>query len=396
MSHEREQFRNPFRPGAGHMPPYLAGREDEHSEFAKLLEQSTILENAIISGLRGVGKTVLLETFKPQARRQGWLWVGTDLSESATLSEQMIATRLLTDVSIVSSQFVRHVESKNGVEGHALDADYLTELCNATPGLMADRLQAVLRVVAEGMPDDYRGIIFAYDEAQLLSDHAERDEYPLSVLLEVFQAVQREGIPFMLLLSGLPTLFPKLIEARTYAERMFRVLFLDRLDAQASRDAVTKPIEDAGCPVHFTEDSVDRICEKSGGYPYFIQFMCREVYDVFLQAPRGGPVPSVPLGSITRKLDSDFFAGRWAKATDRQRELLWVIAQLPNHDEEFTVQEISSLSREIEAIKKFSPSHVSQMLVAMADLGLVYKNRRGRYAFAVPMLGDFILRQPSP
>ena len=84
-------YTNPFRPGAGHMPLYLAGREVEKDEFRKLLEQDVILENLVLTGLRGVGKTVLLDTLKPIAISKGWLWVGTDLTEAASLSEDRIA-----------------------------------------------------------------------------------------------------------------------------------------------------------------------------------------------------------------------------------------------------------------------------------------------------------------
>ena len=128
-----------------------------------------------------------------------------------------------------------------------------------------------------------RGIIFAYDEAQNLSDHAEKEEYPLSLLLDVFQSIQRQGIPYMLVLVGLPTLFPKLVEARTYSERMFHVVFLDKLNREDCRDAIIKPIEDQNCPIRFTDDSVEMIGDLSDGYPYFIQFICREVYDVWIR-----------------------------------------------------------------------------------------------------------------
>src|SRR5438874_12633465 len=99
-------FKNPFRPGAGHMPPYLAGREHEMKEFKRLLQQEVILENLILTGLRGVGKTVLLETFKPQAIQAKWLWVGTDLSESSSVTEEKLALRLMTDLSIVTSTLI--------------------------------------------------------------------------------------------------------------------------------------------------------------------------------------------------------------------------------------------------------------------------------------------------
>ena len=80
-----------------------------------------------------------------------------------------------------------------------------------------------------------------------MSDKSEKEEFPLSLMLDVFQSIQKKGIPFMLVLAGLPTLFPKLVEARTFAERMFRVIFLDGLDDAASRDAILKPIEQSKC-----------------------------------------------------------------------------------------------------------------------------------------------------
>lgn len=78
-------FTNPYRPGAGHMPPHLAGREREHAEFDQLLRQDPVLKNLILTGLRGVGKTVLLETFKPRAVAAGWHWVGTDPVRTRTM-----------------------------------------------------------------------------------------------------------------------------------------------------------------------------------------------------------------------------------------------------------------------------------------------------------------------
>src|SRR5256885_1097011 len=100
------KFANPFRPGAGHRPPYLAGRIAEQREFERLLDQTIILENPLLTGLRGVGKTVLLETFKPLAIQRGWIWVGTDLSESASVSEEALAVRLMADLSVATSSLV--------------------------------------------------------------------------------------------------------------------------------------------------------------------------------------------------------------------------------------------------------------------------------------------------
>lgn len=392
-------FDNPFRPGAGHMPPYLAGREAEQNEFRRLLNQITITENMILTGLRGVGKTVLLETFKPIAIEKGWLWVGTDLSESASVSEAALALRLLTDLAVIASmleapkgQLSIGFESENTLPP-TYSYNTLNALYEATPGLVTDKIKRVLEAVWGGLPrSGKRGIIFAYDEAQTLSDQHAKEQYPLSALLDVFQSIQRKGIPFMLALTGLPTLFPKCVEARTFSERMFHVVVVDRLGKADSRKAILEPIKKKGCPVSFNEVSVDKIVELSGGYPFFIQFICREVFDVFIQQTQAGAKMGVPTDEIFRKLDSDFFAGRWARATDRQRALLTVVAQLESAESEFTVQELVEGSRR-HLKKPFSSSHANQMLVSLSHAGLVYKNRYGKYSFAVPLLNQFILRQ---
>lgn len=393
------ELTNPFRPGAGHMPPHLAGREREKAEFSRLLGQHVILDNVVLTGLRGVGKTVLSDTFRPMAVSAGWLWVGTDLSESASISEDNLATRLLADLAVATSSLTLPIDDKSVgfTAGHgekSLSFEVLAQVYETTPGLAVDKIKAVLALVhraLQGRPD-VRGIIFAYDEAQNLADHAEEKQYPLSVLLDTFQSIQKMGYRFMLVLVGLPTLFPKLVEARTFAERMFHVVFLDRLDREASRAAIEVPLKTIDQVDALSPESIGVVIETSGGYPYFIQFMCREVYDVFVQQKRAGEKLSVPIAEILRKLDTDFFAGRWNKATDRQRELLTVIARLENADSEFTVQEIVQESQSgLE--KAFSSSHANQMLVALAEHGLVYKNRHGKYSFAVPLMGRFILRQ---
>ncbi|MCA1711928.1 MAG: AAA family ATPase [Actinobacteria bacterium] len=400
-----QQFKNPYRPGAGHMPPHLAGREGEFDEFDRLLAQDTILENMVLTGLRGVGKTVLLETFKPRAVQEGWLWVGADLSESASVSETSLAMRLIADLSVATSAFSTDLPSATPVgfsgpkeprEHVLLTYDILAALYEATPGLVGDKIKRVLEVVhgvllQHGRPK----VVFAYDEAQNLADHVQKEQFPLSVLLDVFQSVQRKGVPFMLVLTGLPTLFPKLVEARTFAERMFRVVTLGRLDENESREATLKPIEVANCPVSFNEESVRTIVGQSAGYPYFIQFICREVFDVFIQQMASDVPPGVPIDAIQHKLDTDFFAGRWAKVTDRQRELLWVIASLDRADDEFSIQEVVERSRAV-LPKGFSSSHVNQMLASLSEQGLIYKNRFGRYSFAVPLLGTFIRRTYAP
>lgn len=390
--------RNPYRPGAGHRPPYVAGRELEQRDIETYFDQDSILTNVVLTGLRGVGKTVLLDQLRSPAQDRKWFWVATDLSESASVTEDSLSTRLMADLSVVTSafQFQERVQAGPGFTSQTahivrrLDYSFLKGIYEQTPGLTVDKLKAVLETAWLAIKDSgARGIIFAYDEAQNLADHAARDQFPLSMLLDIFQSIQKKGVPFMLLLTGLPTLFPKLVEARTYAERMFHVVTLNRLNKGDCTAAINKPIEDF--PIQFTPTGVARICEVSGGYPYFVQFICRESFDLVL---RGIVLDDVQFQSIVTKLDTDFFAGRWAKATDRQRDLMIIVASLPNAELEFSVQEIAEASKST-GDKPFSSSHINQMLGSLVGSGLVFKNRHGKYAFAVPLLSHFINRQCS-
>ena len=393
-------FTNPFRPGAGQPPPYLAGREQERDAFSQLLQQAPILQNLILTGLRGVGKTVLLETFRPLALEKGWFWAGNDFSEATGVSEQNLAVRILADLSpIVSSFTLTEVDKKvigfkrMGERSEIkLTFPVLMSIYNTTPGLETDKLKNVLQIIWDTVKSKVNGIVLAYDEAQILKDKAVDKQYPLSLLLEVVQFLQRKQIPYLLILTGLPTLPTNVIEARTYSERMFKVMTLDKLNEAESRDAILRPIQIKSCPVTFNERGISELIKYSSGYPYFIQFFCKEVFDAILQQIKVGiKEPAVTVAENVRKLDSDFYFGRWSRVTDRQRELLMVIAKLPNANEEFTIKEIASKSVDLK--NQFKTAYINNTLGKLIEFGLIFKNRRSKYSFAVPLLADYINRQ---
>jgi len=392
---------NPFRPGAGQFPPYLAGRTQEKADFQKLLEQQPIMQNLVLTGLRGVGKTVLLDELKPLAIKSGWYWAGSDLSESASVSENTLSTRMIADLSIITSSFTVLDEQRNLIgfnripERKDIKADYavLNLIHASTPGLESDKLKRVLEFVWDVIKANAKGIVIAYDEAQILKDKAEEKQYPLSVLLEVVQYIQRKNIPYLLILTGLPTLYPNLVEARTYAERMFKVITLTKLSDDETSQAIKEPINKQGCPVTFSDIGIAEIIKYSSGYPYFVQFFCREAFDVILQQIESGiEIPFIKISDFVTKLDVDFYSGRWSRITDRQRELLSIIATLPTANEEFTVKDIVTKSND-DSVTPFKPTYVNNLLVKLIEAGLIYKNRRSKYSFAVPLLADYINRQ---
>lgn len=398
-----QSFLNPYRPGAGQPPPYLAGREKEANQFRVLLKQKPILKNLVITGLRGVGKTVLLESLKLEAVTSGWFWAGTDLSESASVSEQNLSIRILTDLSSLVSSFTIAEEERSSIgfitktEKIESKLNYTTlfSIYTVTPGLEADKLKHVLEFIWNVVKSRVQGIVIAYDEAQILKDRAEDKQYPLSLLLEVIQYMQRKEIPYLLVLTGLPTLVSTLSETRTYSERMFEIITLTKLTDNETRTAIMAPLQKTKCPVTFSEHGINEIIKHSSGYPYFIQFFCKETFDsVVQQINVGVETPSVVISEFVRKLDRDFYAARWSRVTDRQRELLTVIARLPNANEEFTTKEISDKSVEV-LENPFAPAYVVNSLIKLASSGLIFKNRRGKYSFAVPLLADYINRNAT-
>ncbi len=396
---------NPFRPGAGHRPPVLAGRGREQEHFRRLLREDFATENLLITGLRGFGKTVLLDDLKRTALAEGWVWVGNDLSESASLSEDRLALRILTDLAqSLSEILVQGADGQTATSKHAQDEakddldpttfEALKTKYERTPGLPSDKLKSVLgRVGSILTRAKLRGLVLAYDEAQCLSDHAQRDEFPMSMLVETVSSLQkRDGVtPILLVLSGLPQVFNALIAARTYTERMFHVMQMERLSRQDTAQALFSPMKPLMPPLNCPPDLFEKVVDLSGGYPYLIQFFGKELIDGLLK--NGGILhkDQFPSPDVMDRLDAGLFAARWNKTTDKQRRFLKLIANRgTNRPNEFSAIEIAALSN---GSGEFDSSQANQLLLALCERGLIYRTRHGRYAFTVPMSEAMILRR---
>jgi hypothetical protein len=158
---------------------------------------------------------------------------------------------------------------------------------------------------------------YLYDEFHFIEDGKITDNFPLSLLLESFSHVQQDGLRYYLVLSGLPPLFPNLVKAKTYAERMFSVKGLENLSKEASKKAINVPLKDY--KISFTDELIDTIVEETQGYPYFLQF-----YPYYLIQN----IPKKKIGSkdfnemyplILKELDESFFSGRFNRASDSER-----------------------------------------------------------------------------
>jgi hypothetical protein len=400
---DRRQFlENPYRPGAGHAPPFLAGRDGEQSHFKRVLRELRPSDNFLITGLRGFGKTVLLGRLRGMAEEHGWIWVGNDLSESASLSEERLALRILTDLAHTISAKLPAKSTANGSAGQKAPApdfgcdqrvfEALKGVYENSPGLPNDRLKAVIqRASSLAARARAHGIILAYDEAQCLSDHADRDEFPMSMLVETVASLQKGDaiVPVMLVLSGLPHVQDALTDTRTYTERMFRVMRLDRLSRDETRAALSTPLEHLMPPLYISRDLLDKVVDLSGGYPYLIQFFGKELVDKLLENGGTLPADAFPADDTLERLDAGLFGARWNKTTDKQREALGLLAgRGPDAGREFSAQELATLSD-----GGMTNPQASLMLQTLCDRGLVYRTRHGRFAFTVPMSESMINRR---
>jgi hypothetical protein len=175
---------------------------------------------------------------------------------------------------------------------------------------------------------------------------------------------------------------------------MFDVLRLENLTLEGSKEAIIEPIKKHQSKLGFSDTSIDLIAKTSSGYPYFIQFICKETFDSFIAQIKQGAEPSVPLTEIVAKLDIEFFEPKWSLATDRERDLLSVIATLPNCHDEFTIKEIMDQEKKYPLDKLIGDSHINQLLTKLSKKGLVFRTpRHGKYTLGVPMLGKYIQRQ---
>jgi hypothetical protein len=390
---------NPFRPGNGLIPPYLAGRIKEIEEFENIfLNQLPIQSNLVLSGLRGVGKTVLLNAFKEKAIRKGWIWAGNDMSASAGVDEHTIGIRLITDISNalpeISLTFIGASDLKVNflVTEKYLTPKVVSAFYDKEPVLEVDKLKHTLELIWDNIKAKAKGVVIAYDEAQTLVDKPTDKQYPLSMLLEAISHLQRKGIPYLLVLVGLPTLYPNLIACRTYSERMFRQISLSNLSNTDSEDVITKPLEELKESIQIEGEDLVKIVQLSKGNPYFIQFLGKEVYDYYTQQKAiGSKKPKVIYERIFSKLDDDFYQARYDRATEKQKSLLNIISKVKGADEKFAVKDVINASKEFG--QPLKSTAIILMLISLMEIGLVFKNGRGQYSFALPMFAQFLIRK---
>lgn len=379
---------NPFRPGNGIIPPYLAGREKETLWFKNSLESALSLpQNLVLSGIRGTGKTVLLKKFEEICAKKKWLFVRREFNSKLNQEGEFLDA-LLTDIITKTKGVSLAKRLKKPVIGFKKDnidnteEDIIYILTQKYKGPLGDKLEAILEDVYESIyKAGYNGLVLLYDEFHFIEDGKIGNNFPLSLLLESFSHAQQKGLRYYLVLSGLPLLFPNMVKSKTYAERMFSVKNIGNLPKEASQKAIRLPLKKS--KINFIDDLINTIVKETQGYPYFLQF-----YPYYLIQN----IPKKKIGLIEfnemyplilKELDGSFFSGRFNRASDSEQKILFEMAKL--------VPEIKF--SELREKTKIDKNYLNQIMINLIEKGLIFRIGRGKYKFTLPLFEKFLLRK---
>jgi hypothetical protein len=385
---------SPYRPGNGIDPPYLGDREEQIEAVRAFLKNPRHPRNVLITGLRGVGKTVLLNHMQAEAEAAGWIVVDREFSD-ADAEPLAFANALLTDVNRALRRLslsARLREKAGQLLQTAIDSvgalavsygefkvSLDTKRLREAPRRLDDDLRdALMRICELCQKSEHKGLVLRYDEFHVIREHSGAPT--LSALLSATSAVQQHSLPMMLMLCGLPPVVDNLARSKSYSERMFATQELGNLRPPEDRAALVDPAVRNGR--RYADEVVDAVMEDSGGYPFFIQ-----VYgDALWTGSQGEALAMTDFRRLRPRilatLDAGFFRARYVRASPNERSLMRNIAV---HGESATIEQLQQTSGR-------KNNEIQPMLSALIQKGLVYRPERARVAFTAPMFGAFLLR----
>jgi len=381
---------NPYTPNAGARPPALVGREDELAAFdvllARLVRGSTD-QSVIVTGLRGVGKTVLLGEFRIRAEAQGWIAVEAEITRHPDFGLRMaqLTRRALLQLAPkarwkdrarraagVLKSFTITVSS-NGALTAGLDVEAAEGV--ADTGEIVQDLADLVVALGEVAKESGRGVVFLFDEIQ----HLPRVDFE-ALIAALHKSVQR-ALPITFVGAGLPQM-PRLAgEAKSYSERLFRFPSIGRLPREQALRALVQPASDLG--VAFTDEAADEIVAFTEGYPYFIQEYGRIVWDEAVDAPISAADVAAVRPLVAAKLDGSFFRVRAERTTPLELSYLRAMAELGAEPQK---------AGEVAAVLKRGAAQVGPTRARLIEKGLLYTPGYGLAAFTVPQFDKYLLR----
>lgn len=388
--------KNPYRPGAATPPLFLAGREPQLARFPKLLSAAPeIPANLRVTGLRGVGKSVLLKEYEQIARDAGWAVMRQQV-EPRHNTEQDLSRLIASGVRAAQERMSRTRRVRAAVSGaveagrRLLTVQYedITFSLGGHAGADVELSKALYDAVEAALDTGHEGFAVLLDEAQVLRDDTGRTgEHPLSMLVAAVNALQEAGLPLALVLCGLPTLRASLQRARTFSERMFRGESIGALDGNPgpARDAFERPL--VGTGMRLDEDLVARVLTEVEGYPFFIQLWGAELWEAAGDAGTGtftSALLDVVEPAIYSRLDEEFYAGRVETLTPSEQDLLLDTAACPYPP---------LRTGDIRARSPKSEANVNVLMGRLTEAGVLYRVQKGVYEYTAPKFHQYLARR---
>ena len=388
-------MRNPYAPGAGQRPPELAGRDRELDAFDIVLERVSRgrpERSLVLTGLRGVGKTVLLNTMRGAAVRRGWgtgkLEARPDVPLRRPLSAALhLAVRELAGrhpdqadevLAVVKSFALRAADPGAKVrERWQPGIDVPAATGRADSGDIEVDLVELLTDVAGLAATSGRGVAVFLDEMQ---DLLPAD---VSALCAACHELSQDGLPLIVVGAGLPHLPAVLSASKSYSERLFRYLRIDRLEREPADRALLAPAQDEDAD--FTADALAAMYDATDGYPYFVQAYGKAVWDAAPTSPVTAQDVEVAAPEAEAELAVGFFGSRYERATPAEREYMRAMADLGQSSGDGPVATAA-----VADLLGRRPQSLSPARDGLIKKGLVYSGERGQIAFTVPHFGRYL------
>ncbi len=383
---------NPYTPNAGAEPRYLAGREHELDAFRVLLrrlKKGYTDQSMIVVGLRGVGKTVLLSTFRGIAEEEGDLvGIEAEITKHEDFGRRMggLVRRALFGVAPSAKWKDRGRRAAAVLRSFQItvtgEGELSASLGGTEPaegagdsGNLADDLTDVFVALGEAAQEHGKGVVFILDEVQFLNLR----EFE-ALIAALHKTVQRR-LPITLVAAGLPQLPELAGEAKSYAERLFRFPTVDSLGREEARKALVEPARDLG--VSYEEDAVDAIMGYTEGYPYFIQ----EYGSVVWNSAAATPITRVEVNdareAVEAKLDESFFRVRADRTTNAELNYLRAMAELGPDPQ---------LAGDVAAVLGRKSTSLGPTRARLIEKGLLWTPSHGYAAFTVPQFDRYLKR----
>ncbi len=388
-----DPVQNPYSPGAGRRPPELAGREPEINRFDVLrqrIESGMSDRGLMLTGLRGVGKTVLLNEFRARAEQRGWIVAKVEAGGTRplrVLAAQSFnqALRSATGRFGLSDRLRRALGAfksftlKVAPDGSlALGIDVDATRGRADTGDLEVDLSELTLDLGETAREFGVGVMLLVDEMQDLA------AVELAAIAGASHEAGQRDTPFIVVGAGLPSLPVALTEAKSYAERLYEYHGIGALDGAAAVSALVRPAKARG--VEWRHEAAELIIETSARYPYFLQVFGNATWNYAEGSPIDADDATVGVEAGRRELDIGFYGSRWERATDSQRTYLRAVARGGDGP---------SSSAEVARRMGRRPSDLSVARDQLIKKGLLYAPDRGAIAFTVPGMAEFITRQNS-